>query len=95
MCGRWNVLRLAFFSERASFWKQPAEGEGTGGGERWRLLVPTLFLADALPPALSIYPCISNPGTIHLSLLVLLVLVLPILSLSPVPAVFQLKAPLR
>lgn len=31
MCGRRNVVRLAFFSERASFWKQPAEGEGDGG----------------------------------------------------------------
>lgn len=31
MCGRWNVVRLAFFSERASFWKRPAEGEGKEG----------------------------------------------------------------
>ena len=52
MCGRWNVVQLAFFSKRAAFWepvpKRGAEGDITAADAHSLFFFPSLGLPICL-----------------------------------------------
>lgn len=83
---------LGIFQQKGIFLEAACQTSGDGG-EMTAAGAHSLSSRRSAP--WSLYLSLDlNPGTIHISLLVLLVLVLSILNLSSVPAVFQLKVPL-